>query len=118
MMDLFAIDDSFQSKPRRNGMGPLVAVGGLRVPGSACEISRFVSISSARRQDSRAVGRGSALARFLDDQLDRAGGPELAPDHFVSLAVLVHDGFFNPTSLVLVRRGPSHICRAVRDADS
>jgi hypothetical protein len=32
-MDLFAIDDSKQSKPSRDGMGPLVAVGGLHVPG-------------------------------------------------------------------------------------
>jgi hypothetical protein len=32
-MDLFAIDDSAQPKPTRKGMGPLVAVGGLHVPG-------------------------------------------------------------------------------------
>lgn len=32
-MDLFAIDDSGQAKPSRDGMGPLVAVGGLRIPG-------------------------------------------------------------------------------------
>jgi hypothetical protein len=32
-MDLFAIDDSKQRKPTRDGMGPLVAVGGLHVPG-------------------------------------------------------------------------------------
>ena len=32
-MDLFAIDDSAQAKPTRDGMGPLVAVGGLHVAG-------------------------------------------------------------------------------------
>jgi hypothetical protein len=32
-MDLFAIDDSAHSKPTRDGMGPLVAVGGVHVPG-------------------------------------------------------------------------------------
>lgn len=32
-MDLFAIDDSKQSKPTRDGMGPLVAVGGVHVAG-------------------------------------------------------------------------------------
>jgi hypothetical protein len=32
-MDLFAIDDSAQRKPSRDGMGPLVAVGGVHVPG-------------------------------------------------------------------------------------
>jgi hypothetical protein len=32
-MDLFAIDDSEQRRPTRDGMGPLVAVGGLHVPG-------------------------------------------------------------------------------------
>ena len=32
-MDLFAIDDSAQKKPSRSGMGPLVAVGGVRIPG-------------------------------------------------------------------------------------
>jgi hypothetical protein len=32
-MDLFAIDDSGQSRPTRDGMGPLLAVGGLHVPG-------------------------------------------------------------------------------------
>lgn len=32
-MDLFAIDDAKQSKPTRDGMGPLVAVGGLHVAG-------------------------------------------------------------------------------------
>jgi len=30
---LFAIDDSRQRKPTRDGMGPLVAVGGIHVPG-------------------------------------------------------------------------------------
>lgn len=33
-MDLFAIDDSAQKKPSRDGVGPLVAVGGIHVPGS------------------------------------------------------------------------------------
>jgi hypothetical protein len=32
-MDLFAIDDSAQCKPSRDGMGPLVAVGGIYVSG-------------------------------------------------------------------------------------
>ena len=32
-MDLFAIDDSKQNKPTRDGMGPLVAVGGVHVAG-------------------------------------------------------------------------------------
>jgi hypothetical protein len=32
-MDLFAIDDSAQAKPSRDGMGPLVAVGGLHLAG-------------------------------------------------------------------------------------
>ena len=32
-VDLFAIDDSKQRKPSRDGMGPLVAVGGLHIPG-------------------------------------------------------------------------------------
>jgi hypothetical protein len=32
-MDLFAIDDSAQRKPTRDGMGPLVAVGGVHVRG-------------------------------------------------------------------------------------
>jgi hypothetical protein len=32
-MDLFAIDDSAQRNPRRDGMGPLIAVGGLHIPG-------------------------------------------------------------------------------------
>lgn len=32
-MDLFAIDDSKQSKPTRDGMGPLVAVGGVHIAG-------------------------------------------------------------------------------------
>ena len=32
-VDLVAIDDSSHMKPTRNGMGPLVAVGGLHVPG-------------------------------------------------------------------------------------
>ena len=32
-MDLFAIDDSGQSKPSRDGMKPLRSVGGLHVPG-------------------------------------------------------------------------------------
>jgi hypothetical protein len=34
-MDLFAIDDSAQRKPSRDGMGPLVAVGGVHVPGDS-----------------------------------------------------------------------------------
>jgi hypothetical protein len=34
-VDLFAIDDSKQRKPSQKGMGPLVAVGGLHVPGEA-----------------------------------------------------------------------------------
>jgi hypothetical protein len=34
-VDLFAIDDSKNRDPRRDGMGPLVAVGGLRVPGKS-----------------------------------------------------------------------------------
>lgn len=33
-MDLFAIDDSAQKKPSRDGVGPLVAVGGIHVPGN------------------------------------------------------------------------------------
>ncbi|MCB0865629.1 MAG: DUF3800 domain-containing protein [Solirubrobacterales bacterium] len=33
-MDLFAIDDSAQPNPSRDGMGPLMAVGGLRIPGA------------------------------------------------------------------------------------
>jgi hypothetical protein len=32
-VDLFAVDDSRQNSPTRDGMGPLVAVGGLHVPG-------------------------------------------------------------------------------------
>ncbi len=32
-MDLYAIDDSKQKKPSRDGMGPLVAVGGVHVAG-------------------------------------------------------------------------------------
>lgn len=32
-VDLFAIDDSKQRRPSRDGMGPLVAVGGVHVPG-------------------------------------------------------------------------------------
>ncbi len=32
-MDLFVLDDSAQRNPTRDGMGPLVAVGGLYVPG-------------------------------------------------------------------------------------
>jgi hypothetical protein len=32
-VDLFAIDDSKQNKPTRDGMGPLVAVGGVHVAG-------------------------------------------------------------------------------------
>jgi hypothetical protein len=32
-VDLFAIDDSIHKKPTRKGMRPLVAVGGLHVPG-------------------------------------------------------------------------------------
>jgi hypothetical protein len=34
-MDLFAIDDSAQLSPTRDGMGPLVAVGGVHVSGTA-----------------------------------------------------------------------------------
>lgn len=34
-MDFFAIDDSAQTKPTRDGMGPLVAVGGLHLGGDA-----------------------------------------------------------------------------------
>lgn len=34
-MDLFAIDDSSHLKPTRDGMGPLVAVGGIHVPGAS-----------------------------------------------------------------------------------
>jgi hypothetical protein len=34
-VDLFAIDDSKQNKPTRDGMGPLVAVGGVHVAGDA-----------------------------------------------------------------------------------
>lgn len=34
-MDLFAIDDSRQDNPSRDGMHPLVAVGGIYVPGDA-----------------------------------------------------------------------------------
>ena len=33
-MDLIVVDDSRQPKPARQGMGPLVAVGGLHVPSS------------------------------------------------------------------------------------
>lgn len=33
MLDVFAIDDSCQNNPSRAGMGPLVAVGGIHVPG-------------------------------------------------------------------------------------
>ena len=32
-MDLFAIDDSKQANPTRDGMGPLVAVGGIHIAG-------------------------------------------------------------------------------------
>jgi hypothetical protein len=34
-VDLFAIDDSRQDNPSRDGMHPLVAVGGIHVPGDA-----------------------------------------------------------------------------------
>lgn len=34
-MDLFVLDDSAQKKPTREGMGPLVAVGGLYVPSAS-----------------------------------------------------------------------------------
>lgn len=34
-VDLFAIDDSKQNKPTGDGMGPLVAVGGVHVVGDA-----------------------------------------------------------------------------------
>lgn len=34
-MDLFAIDDSAQLNPTRSGMGPMLAVGGIHVPGDS-----------------------------------------------------------------------------------
>jgi hypothetical protein len=40
-VDLFAIDDSAQRKPTRDGMGPLVAVGGVHVDGSAVRDVEF-----------------------------------------------------------------------------
>jgi hypothetical protein len=40
-VDLFAIDDSAQRKPTRDGMGPLVAVGGVHVDGSTVRDVEF-----------------------------------------------------------------------------